>query len=41
MRLDELPAPLPDDVIEQLEAEDAEIERIWDAMERERSADPH
>jgi hypothetical protein len=31
------PASLPENVIEQLEADDAELERIWEAMERERS----
>ena len=34
------PGPLPDDVIEQLEADEAELERIWEAMERERGGAP-
>lgn len=34
------PAPLPDDVIEQLEADEAELERIWEAIERDHGGAP-
>jgi hypothetical protein len=34
------PGPLPDDVIEQLEADEAELERIWAAIESERDRAP-
>jgi hypothetical protein len=34
------PMPLPDDVVAQLEADEAELERIWEAIEQERSGAP-
>ena len=34
------PASLSDDVVEQLEADEAELERIWEAIERDRSGAP-
>jgi hypothetical protein len=39
-RLADLPAPLPHDVVEQLEADEAELERIWEAIERDRTGAP-
>jgi hypothetical protein len=34
------PAPLPEHMIAQLEADEVELERIWEAIERERSGAP-
>jgi hypothetical protein len=34
------PASLSDDVVEQLEADEAELEGIWEAIERDRSGAP-
>jgi hypothetical protein len=34
------PMPLPDDVVEQLEADETELERIWEAIERDRNGAP-